>query len=133
MATYPFNGRTIEVEFVAFRAFLWLLAGFVVRVGDRSFWPHPTGVRFSTSTEFELLVDGQHLEGSVRSLGPMWFRPGISCSIVVAGKEIARDFLPLRHWLQSYLAWGLVLCAVILASVGAVVIAALVWKATHAI
>ena len=128
MRSYSSHGQTIEVEFRPFGVFLWLLAGFEVRVGGRTFWPKLTRIGFTTATEFDFDSGGQRVSGVVRALGPMWFLPQMGYTVVVAETEVARDIQTLRHWYLSYLAWGVCLFILLLALVGVIALIFLALK-----
>ncbi|MCA1660249.1 MAG: hypothetical protein LC642_06910 [Verrucomicrobiaceae bacterium] len=119
MRRYTSHGQTIEVEFRPFGIFLWLLAGFVVRVGGRTFYPELIRARFMTSTEFELESDGQRIRGVVRSLAPMLFLPRMRYAVSVADHEIARDTQILKRWYLSFISFIILLVVLLLALVGA--------------
>jgi hypothetical protein len=120
MRSYTSHDQTIEVEFRSLAVFLWLIAGFVVRVGGRTFYPKPTGIGFTTATEFDFDSDGKRISGVVRSLGPMWFLPRMRYAVVVGNVELARDIQTLRRWYLSYLSWGVAFVVFFLALLGAV-------------
>lgn len=126
MRTYKSHGQSIDVEFRPFGVFLWLLAGFVVRVGDRKFYPELGRARFTTSTAFEFDSDGERILGVVRSLAPMWFVPRMWYAVIVDGLEIARDAQVLRRWYLSFVSFMVILVVLLLALVGALGVAT-VW------
>jgi hypothetical protein len=123
MRAYTFENQSIEVEFRPFGVFLWLLAGFEVRVEGRSFFPKFDRVGFNTTTDFEVDVAGSKVPGVVRSLGPMLVLPRMRYSVSIAGSEIARDAQVLRRWYLSYIAWAAVLICFFLALLGALSVA----------
>jgi hypothetical protein len=120
MRSYTTHGQTIDVEFRPFGVFLWLLAGFVMRVGGRTFYPKLTSIRFTTATEFDFDLDGRRISGVIRSLGPMWLTPRMRYAIIVGDSEVTRDIQTLRHWYVSYFAWGVACIVLLLALYGAV-------------
>jgi len=120
MRSYTSHGQSIDVEFRPFGVFLWLLAGFVVRVGGRTFYPKLTSIRFTTATEFDFDSDGRRISGVVRSLGPMWFLPRMRYAVIVSDSEVARDIQTLRRWYLSYFSWGVLFIVFLLALLGAV-------------
>jgi len=128
MRKYTSHGQTIDVEFRPFGVFLWLLAGFEVRVGGRTFHPKLTGIRFTTATEFDFDSDGRRISGVVRSIGPMWFLPRMRYAVAIGDSEVARDTQTLRHWYLSYLSWGVCFLTLFLALVGVVTLATAVVK-----
>lgn len=105
MRSYISYGQTIEVSVCPFGAFLWLTYGIVVRVAGRTFYPKPTRIGLTTSTEFDFDFEGQRITGCVRTLGPMWFLPRLPYAVLVEGTEIARDVQTLRHWYLLYIAY----------------------------
>ena len=131
MRSYTSHGQTIEVEFQPFGAFLWLLAGFVVRVGGRTFYPKPTRTALTTATEFDFDADGQRVSGVVRSLSPMWFLPRMRYGVFISESEVARDVQTLRRWYFSYLAWGVCFGVILLALVGVVTLGVAIIKFLH--
>lgn len=132
MRSYSSHGQTIDVAFQPFGVFLWLVGGFEVRVGGRTFHPKLTGIHFKTSTEFDFDFEGKRVTGVVRSLGPMWFLPRMRYAVVVAETEIARDIQTLHRWYLSYVAWGVCLVILLLALLGAIVLVIAVMKYGHA-
>ena len=132
MRSYSSHGQTIEVEFRPFGVFLWLLAGFEVRVGGRTFWPKLTRIGFTTATEFDFDLEGQRVSGVVRALGPMWFLPRMRYTVVVAETEVARDIQTLRRWYLSYLAWGACFVILLLALLGLAMLVILAMRYVHA-
>ena len=132
MRSYTSHGQTIDVEFRPFGAFLWLLAGFVVHVGGRTFYPKLTAIRFTTATEFDFDADGRRISGVVRSLGPMWFLPQMRYAVVVEDSEVARDVQTLRRWYLSYLAWGGCFLLILLAALGVIILVIAVLRYANA-
>lgn len=118
MRSYSWNGHLIEVEFRSLGAFLWLAAGFEVRIGKRTFLPKLDRIGLNTSTDFEIESDGTRTLGVVKSLAPMWFLPRMKYSLIIGDAVIARDVLTLRRWYLSYLAWFVVLLVLSLALLG---------------
>jgi hypothetical protein len=131
MRSYTLHGQTIEVEFRPFGAFLWLCAGFVVRVDGRSFYPKPTGASFMTETEFDFDADGRRVSGVVRSLAPMWFLPRMRYAIFISEHEVERDVQTLHRWYLSYLAWGVCFVTMLLALLGVVTLGAAIMRYFH--
>lgn len=105
MRSYISHGQTIDVEFRPFGAFLWLVAGFVVRVGSRTFYPRLTRIRLTTETEFDFDVDGRRVTGVVRSLNPMWLLRK-RYVVIIGDCEVARDIQILQRWYLSFISWG---------------------------
>jgi hypothetical protein len=132
MRTYSSHGQTIEVEFRPFGVFLWLLAGFVVRVGGQTFWPKLARIGFTTTTEFDFDLEGRRVSGVVRALGPMWFLPRMRYVVIVAETEVARDIQTLRHWYLSYFAWGGCFLVLLLALLGLIALVILAVRYVNA-
>jgi hypothetical protein len=118
MRSYSWNGHLIEVEFRPLGAFLWLAAGFEVRVGKRTFLPKPDGLALKTSTEFEIESDGTRTLGVVKSVAPIWFLPRVKYSLIIGDTLIARDILTLRRWYLAYFATFLVVMVLLFALLG---------------
>lgn len=123
MRTYRFHNSEIEVQFRPFGVFLWLVAGFEVRVDGRTFTPRFDKAGFNTQTKFLIHSGDQELRGSVCSLGPMWFLPKIRYIVTVDEAEIATDAQTLQRWYLSFFMWGLVFATLMLALFGAIVLA----------
>ncbi|QDV67690.1 hypothetical protein Poly24_13920 [Rosistilla carotiformis] len=128
MRTYSFENSEIEVHFRPFGVFLWLLAGFEVRVGGRTYIPKFDTAGFNTQTNFQLRSGDKELSGVVRSLGPMWLLPRMRYVVRVDDSEIATDAQTLQRWYLSYFMWGLVFATCMLAVIGAIVVLMIVFR-----
>jgi hypothetical protein len=118
MATYDWNGHTIQVELRPFGGLAWLVMGFVVTVDGRRFLPEVDRVGFNTQTRFLIEDQGTIRAGVVRSLGPMLFFPSMDYAVLVSDQEIARGSMLLKRWYLAYAAGGCLAVILMLALFG---------------
>ncbi len=133
MRRYAAFDQIIEVEFRAFPAVWWLLAGFEVRIGDQVFHPRLDHAGFFAHpiTEFYLVADGRLIHGMVRGVGHWLFLSKKRYSLVVGMSELARDTQRMRGWQSSYLAAVIVCALLLLAVVGFLTGGLAVWDHFH--
>jgi len=105
MKRYVVDDQEILVEFHAFKKFLWLAAGFEVRVGGAIFLPRDRIRMGVTLTEFEFESQQGRRYGVVRSVHlSQSIRRKARYEVVVDGEVIAEDTQWMRGWLLTNLA-----------------------------
>lgn len=109
MRSYSAYDQPITVRCRALPSFLWLAAGFEVRVGQHLFKPGPGWplIFGQAWTAFYFDRDGRRVTGLVRGVRSNWLHSRQRYSLVVGLSELARDTEPVQGWPLTWLAVGL--------------------------
>lgn len=129
MKTHHHLGQPIEYELIAFPTFAWLLMGFEVRVGDRKFHPLLDGIRLKTKTDFDLVIEGRHIRGQIRSIAPMWLLPKLKYELEIDGLKVDEGSMRLKNWPLTAMSFAILAVLTCLCFLGGLAVFLLIAKA----